>query len=533
MRFALISDTHIGGRFDEVMFNRGMEIACNINADYLIHLGDLTNDGTLAQYEIAKLYLDKVKFDKPFLLIPGNHDVKNVGNLLWEEMIGERFYVHEDSREKVKILALDSSMPDLDPGQMGSKGINRIYEEFQDVPEFWLKVILFHHQTLPIPYTGRERSAIYDAGDAVRAILDNNIHLVLNGHRHISNTFKMSDGAMQSWIINCGTLSCKKTRYREEYSLTIVDVDRETNNVRIRVVLLNQEPIRDKISYSGKFQELILPSKKEKLGSIVQIGNTDISDECLNVEVYNKGLNYINNLDCDLVVHCGDVTSSSHYHEFELAKALLEQIEKPKLIVPGGNDAYPLGFELFPEMIGDMNPTFENEVMKVLGFNSCIIDDKTGRIGRGNAQIIKNELVNPSKLGIVAFHHTIVPLPRSKHDAELMDAGDVLATIVENRLNLVLTGAKNRAGCWQINDTVFSNNGTLSSINITTKLGNSFNIIDIYKTKIGKFYEIDEYIIERDERRKIGLFHISDIGRPIKVPPRINYSKIIDEARTL
>ena len=488
MRFALISDTHIGGRFDEIMFNRGIEIACNIDADYLIHLGDLTNDGTLAQYKIADLYLKKINFSKPFLLIPGNHDVKNVGDLLWEEIIGERFYTHIDGDEKVKILALDSSLPDLDPGRMGPKGIKRIYEEFEDIPEHWLKIILFHHQTLPIPYTGRERSAIYDAGDAVRAILDNNIHLVFNGHRHISNTFRMSDGAMQSWIVNCGTLSCKKTRYKEEYSLTIIDVDRKLNEICIRVALLNNEPIREKIAYSGTFQEIIPPSKKEKLGTIIQIGNTSISDDNFNVEIYNKGVNVINNIECDLVVHCGEVTGSSHYHEFEMATALLEQIDKPKIIIPGVDDAYPLGYELFPELIGDMNPEFENQHMKVLGFNSCIIDDKVGRIGRGNTSIMNENLSSISKLGVVVFHHTIVPLPRTKHDAELMDAGDVLAMLVNNKIDLVLTGAKNRPGNWQVNDTVFVNAGTLSSYDINTRSGNSFNIISIYKTEFWSYY---------------------------------------------
>ena len=74
MRFLLVSDTHIGGRFDELMFNKGVEICNHLEADYLVHCGDLTNDGTLAQYEIAKLYLEKFNENKKFIIIPGNHD---------------------------------------------------------------------------------------------------------------------------------------------------------------------------------------------------------------------------------------------------------------------------------------------------------------------------------------------------------------------------------------------------------------------------------------------------------------------------
>ena len=529
MRFALITDSHIGGKFREDMYNKGVKIACNVNADYLLHLGDLTGDGTLADYQVSKQYLEKINFDGPFLIIPGNHDARNVGYLLWEEMIGKRFFVHSDEKKKVKILALDSSLPDLDAGRISPKGIKRIYEEFEDLPEYWLKVIMFHHHTLPVPYTGRERSAIYDAGDTVRALLDNNIHLVFNGHRHFSNTYRMSDGAMRCWVINGGTISCKKTRYREEYSVTIVDVEPVKNDINIRVLELNHDPIREKITYSGHFQELSPPTKKEKIGTIAHIGNTNFSKDHFNEDAYQAGINIINKMDCDVVVHSGSVTSSSYYDDFEIAKAFLNLIEKPLLIVPGVCDATSLGYELFPEMIGDTNPFFENEKIKVQGFNSCMIDDVLGRLGRSNNQIIKEKLGNLQKIGVAAFHHTVIPLPRIKHDSELMDAGDILYNAIENRINLVLTGAKNLAGCWQVNDTIFANTGTISSQNVRSKRKNSFNVIDIYQTNIGKYYEIYEYLIENGEKKNIGLFHISDIARPLRVPEKIDYNAIIEK----
>ena len=87
-----------------------------------------------------------------------------------------------------------------------------------------------------------------------------------------------------------------------------------------------------------------------------------------------------------------------------------------------------------------------------------------------------------SKIRAIGFHHNIIPIPRTKHDSELQDAGDVLALIVDSKLNLVLTGAKNTSGCWQIEDTVFVNAGTFSSQRYNNRLGNSFNVIQVYKT---------------------------------------------------
>ncbi len=517
MRFVLFSDTHIGGRYDELILMKGIEYINSINADYFIHCGDLTDSGTLANYEIAKLYLKKIE-KKPVLIVPGNHDSKNVGDLLFEEIIGKRFWVHTDTKNKVKILGLDSSEPDKDTGRMGPKAIKRIYLEFADLPEYWLKVLVFHHQTLPIPYTGRERSALVDAGDAIKAILDCNVHLVFNGHRHISNVYRMSDGVMNAWIVNVGTLSCKKTRYREEYSMTVVDADLQKNNLVIHNLLMKKDPVEEFIKYSGKFQDFKAPEDKKKIATIIQIGNTAFSNNKFRMDMYLKGVEAINLIPADVVVHCGEVTGASYYTEFQQAKSLLTNIKKPLIIVPGDNDSYPLGWELFPEFIGDPNPIFKNKNIIVKGFNSTIVDEHVGRMGRGNTREMLKILSDKSKVGVVAFHHSIAPLPGTKHDAELEDAGDVLSNIVNNRINLVLTGAKNRAGCWQINDTVFVNAGTLSSINITSKDGNSFNIINIYQTCIGKFYEIEEYLIEKNIRRTIGSFHISDTATPIRTP---------------
>jgi 3',5'-cyclic AMP phosphodiesterase CpdA len=508
MKFLLISDTHIGGQFNEEMFYKGVEIANQSDVDFLIHCGDLTSDGTLAQYELSKMYLEKIT-KKPFLIVPGNHDGANVGDLLWEEIIGTRYFVHTDEEKKVKIFGLDSSEPDRNTGRIGRKAIQRIYDEFSSLTDDWLKVIVFHHHCLPIPYTGRERSSINDAGSVIKTILDCNIQLVFNGHRHITNVFRLTDGEINAWIVNCGTLSCKKTRYREEYSMTIVNVNREKNEIATKILKIGKEPTEEEMKFSGIFQENVEFKEKELVSTIVQIGNTDFSDAKFNLEVYEKGVQSINNMNCDLVVHCGGVTGSSYLNEFKRAQLLLDKIKKPLLIVPGGNDSSPLGYDLFSRYIGLKNPIYENDKLLILGFNSCIIDEKEGRLGRDNTNFAVEKLTKTSsKIGIVTFYHTIIPLPRTKHEAELTDAGDVLNALTQNNLDLVLTGAKNRSATWQVNNTVLVNAGTLSSLNVNTYLGNSFNIIEIFKTEIGKYYEISEYIIEEDKKMLIGTFNV-------------------------
>lgn len=508
IKFVCISDFHIGGTFNEQMYYRGMDLVNSQPKDAIvICCGDLTDSGTLFQYKLATELLKKLK--RPYFIVPGNHDAKNVGDLLWEEFIGPRYFVNVDKERKIKLLGLDSNEPDSDTGRMGRKGIRRIYQEFQDLDDDWFKVLVFHHQTLPIPYTGRERSAINDAGDVIKAILDCNIHLVLNGHRHISNVYRLSDGNIQTLLVNVGTMSCTKTRYKEEYSITTIDFDQSRKNATVNVIQLGELGPMPKIKFSGDLKYLQKPKQKHLISTIVQIASTDFGEGIFDLEMFARGIKLINSINCEFVVHCGNVTADSYMNEFKYAKALLQQIAKPLIVLPGPQDTKPLGFELFPEYIGDMSPRFETETIKFYGFNSCILDETEGRLGRENSRIIATELApTPNKISVACFHHTIIPLPRTKHEAELIDAGDVLSTIITSNVNLVLTGAKNKPATWQINNTVFVNSGTLSSYNVNTKDGNSFNVISIYQTPEGYYYEIDEVILAVDGARRLGTYHI-------------------------
>ncbi|MHA2250066.1 MAG: metallophosphoesterase family protein [Candidatus Kariarchaeaceae archaeon] len=510
MKFIAISDAHIGGKFNEEMFKKGVDFVNKTNADYYIFCGDLTDQGTVAEYDLAKnTYLPM--FEKELLMVPGNHDAKNVGDLIWQEYIGSRYFVHTDEVNRVRILGLDSNEPDQNTGRMGGKAIDRIYQEFQDLDEDWMKVLVFHHQTLPIKYTGRERSALVDAGDTIKAIMDCNIDLVLNGHRHISNVYRLTDGEINTLVVNVGTISCKKTRYHEEYSVTTVDIDKKQTKAKIDVLLLNHDKPKWVNKFTGAITDLGKPKNiGQRLSTIIQIGNTDFSDQ-FDLENFAKASQVINSIDCDLVIHTGDITHGSYRREFELAKTLLSQISKPLIVVPGPRDYYPLGAELYPLYFGDFDPSYEDQNIKVMGFNSCILDEKIGRLGRSRSSQIVDELHKDKRVGVIAFHHTLIPLPRSKHESELQDAGDVLANLVEHHMNLVLTGAKNRSGCWQVDDTIFINAGTLSSHNIVSSRGNSFNIINIFQTDQGKYYKIDEYFVESAEMETIGKFHVRDI----------------------
>ena len=114
---AQISDLHCGSpHFVPTLLDRALIEINDLAPDIVIVSGDLTGDGLRGEYELAREYLDRIECEH-MLVIPGNHDSRNVGYVHFEELFGERrSEFHSDG---VSIVAVDSTEPDLDPGVIG------------------------------------------------------------------------------------------------------------------------------------------------------------------------------------------------------------------------------------------------------------------------------------------------------------------------------------------------------------------------------------------------------------------------------
>ncbi|MGH2691373.1 MAG: metallophosphoesterase family protein, partial [Actinomycetota bacterium] len=150
---AHISDPHVGSPyFVPNLMNRVIVELNELKPDLVICTGDFTTFGYRQEFKTAAAYLERI--EAPVHSVPGNHDARNVGYVHFEELIGPRWQTL--SMGGVKIVALDSSEPDLDYGQIGRARYDFLREEFSRPATF--RIFMLHHHVLPIPGTGRERS---------------------------------------------------------------------------------------------------------------------------------------------------------------------------------------------------------------------------------------------------------------------------------------------------------------------------------------------------------------------------------------
>jgi 3',5'-cyclic-AMP phosphodiesterase len=232
---AQISDVHFGGALSlpaETM-ERVAEDVRRTNPDVVVVAGDLTYTGYEWEYEEAAAWLSTL--DVPQIVIPGNHDGRNVGRVHFRRLFGEpfsRFRAEFDAEraERLRasgfsIVALDSSEPDLDEGRVGEERYPWIRDGLAEPDD--IKIVAVHHHLISVPGTGRERNTLHDAGDLLLTLTRMDVDLILSGHKHVPFFWGLN-GIL---LCSSGTAGTRRLRGRTPPSWNEVHIDATTIKV--------------------------------------------------------------------------------------------------------------------------------------------------------------------------------------------------------------------------------------------------------------------------------------------------------------
>jgi 3',5'-cyclic-AMP phosphodiesterase len=229
---AQLSDLHCGSpHFVPSLLERAIVEVNDVEPDVVIVSGDLTAEGFRGEYEEARAYLDRLECEH-VIVIPGNHDSRNVGYVHFEELFGAR--ATRVSRDGVAIVAIDSTEPDLDHGTVGRGRYRWIEEGFAG--EHYLRVFVLHHHLLPIPGTGRERNVVHDAGDTLELLVRAGCNLVLSGHKHVPYAWRIEN----LFAVNAGTVSTTRLRGHGKPCYNVIEASPE------RVTVYRKYPFHER-----------------------------------------------------------------------------------------------------------------------------------------------------------------------------------------------------------------------------------------------------------------------------------------------
>jgi 3',5'-cyclic AMP phosphodiesterase CpdA len=210
----------------------------------------------------------------------------------------------------------------------------------------------------------------------------------------------------------------------------------------------------------------------------------------------------------DVLVVSGDLTQRAKEEQFEEARAWLDTLPGPQIIVPGNHDIslynvfrrFVKPLERYKRYItDDLDPFYLDDEIAVVGVNTArSLTIKDGRVSREQLAVIRQQLagVPASVTRIVVGHHPF-DLPDHFEERDLVDrAPRAMKAFAESGVDILMGGhmhashAGSTAGRYQISEyaALVVQAGTATSTRGRGEV-NSFNVLRVESQKV----EIDRY----------------------------------------
>lgn len=208
------------------------------------------------------------------------------------------------------------------------------------------------------------------------------------------------------------------------------------------------------------------------------------------------------------VVVSGDLTQRAKSEEFEQARAWLDTLPDPQIIVPGNHDIslynvfrrFVLPLDRYKRYItDDLDPVYIDDEIAVLGVNTArSLTFKDGRVNKEQVAKIRETLsgLDPKMTRVVVTHHPF-DLPQGSEERDLVDrAGMAMDVFKDLGVDLLMAGhlhlshAGNTQARYKISEyaALVVQAGTATSTRGRGEV-NSFNVIRIERERI----EVDRY----------------------------------------
>src|SRR3954463_9206399 len=226
-----MSDLHVGqGLFRGELLSSAVREANQLAPDLVVVAGDLTMEGYRGEFEECKRFLDELSC-RHVVVTMGNHDARNVGYRHFEDFFGARDSVTtvEVPEGRAKVVAIDSTKPDLDEGAGGRAHYGWLDAALRGWTE-GPRIVVIHHPVLAVPGTGRDVNNLRDAGDVMEILRELEVDLVLSGHRHVPYVWSISGVR----VVHSGTVSTLRVRGTMPPSYNVIEFDADEVRIAMR-----------------------------------------------------------------------------------------------------------------------------------------------------------------------------------------------------------------------------------------------------------------------------------------------------------
>jgi 3',5'-cyclic AMP phosphodiesterase CpdA len=156
-----------------------------------------------------------------------------------------------------------------------------------------------------------------------------------------------------------------------------------------------------------------------------------------------------------LVVISGDLTQRARRAQFIAARAFLDRLPHPQVIIPGNHDVplYDVARRFFAPFAryrsyihNELNPTYTDEELVVIGLNTArSFTWKSGRISTWQITAMQRELIAAGRrLKVIVTHHPFVPPPDDAGIKLVGRAALAIPLLDAHEVDLLLSGHLHR-----------------------------------------------------------------------------------------
>lgn len=245
---AHVSDVHFGRHDPQIVAALETWLFAQ-RPDLVVISGDFTQRARVAQYKEACAFVERLEAGGLDLLaVPGNHDVPlyDVVRRFVRPLHRYRRFIDDElcpwfESDDLAVLGINTARSlTIKDGSISLEQMTTIRQCFRDVPAEKTRILVTHHPlfAMPIGDEGELTKVVKRHSDALTAVAEAGVHLLLAGHFHRTYARaarEMVENAGPALVIQAGTATSTRLRGDEAQSFNWIETKPDALRLRVHV----------------------------------------------------------------------------------------------------------------------------------------------------------------------------------------------------------------------------------------------------------------------------------------------------------